>query len=143
MNITTFMLATAALGGSLAAATPARAGSEPYLGEIMMTGSNYCPRGWAATDGQLLSISDNTALFSLLGTTYGGDGVRTFALPDLRGRAPVHVGRGPGLLDVVLGERNASQPLASGGTDPKATRSQPILAIRYCIARQGIFPPRS
>ena len=65
---------------------------QPYLGELMLFAGNFAPRGWALCSGQVLSISQNTALFSLLGTTYGGDGIRTFALPDLRGRVPVHQG---------------------------------------------------
>ena len=68
--------------------------SEPFLGEIRMFGGNFAPRGWAFCNGQVLSIAQNTALFSLLGTTYGGNGQTTFALPDLRGRAPIHVGQG-------------------------------------------------
>lgn len=79
--------------------------SEPFIGEIVMFGGNFAPRNWMFCNGQLLSISQNTALFSILGTTYGGDGVTTFALPDLRGRVPVHAGNGPGLNPVVLGEK--------------------------------------
>jgi microcystin-dependent protein len=79
--------------------------SDPFIGEIIMFGGNFAPRGWGLCDGQLLPISSNTALFSLLGTTYGGDGRTTFGLPDLRGRAPVHEGTGPGLSQVRLGER--------------------------------------
>ena len=67
--------------------------AEPFIGEIRMGGWNFAPRGYAACDGQFMSISQNTALFSLIGTTYGGDGQTTFALPDLRGRAPLHVRR--------------------------------------------------
>ncbi len=78
--------------------------SEPFLGEIRMVGFNFAPRGWAFCQGQLMSISQNTALFSLLGTMYGGNGQTTFALPDLRGRSPVGQGQGPGLSDVVIGE---------------------------------------
>jgi len=77
----------------------------PFIGEIVMFGGNFAPRSWAFCDGQLLSISSNTALFSILGTTYGGDGRTTFALPDLRGRAPIHPGHGPGLSTYRLGER--------------------------------------
>lgn len=77
--------------------------AEPYIGEISMFGGNFAPRGWALCDGQLLAIAQNTALFSLLGTTYGGNGTTTFALPDLRGRAPVHAGQGPGLSPLPLG----------------------------------------
>lgn len=79
--------------------------SEPFIGEISMFGGNFAPRGWSFCSGQLLSIASNTALFSILGTTYGGDGRTTFALPDLRGRASVHPGNGPGLSNRRLGER--------------------------------------
>jgi len=71
--------------------------SEPFIGEIRLVGFNFEPRGWALCDGRLLSIAQNSALFSLLGTTYGGDGRSTFALPDLRGRAAIGMGQGPGL----------------------------------------------
>jgi len=77
---------------------------EPFLGEIRWVGFNFAPRGWATCDGQIMSIAQNTALFSLLGTTYGGNGQTTFALPDMRGRAPVHPGQGPGLSPRDLGE---------------------------------------
>lgn len=79
--------------------------SEPFIGEIMMVGFNFAPRGWAFCDGQLLPISQNTALFSLLGTIYGGDGRTTFALPDLRGRVPIHSGGGPGLSPYRQGQK--------------------------------------
>jgi len=78
---------------------------DPFIGEIIMFGGNFAPRGWAFCDGQLLPISSNSALFSILGTTYGGDGRTTFALPDLRGRVAVHDGSGPGLTPVRLGEK--------------------------------------
>ena len=74
----------------------------------MMVGFNFAPRGWARCDGSLLPIASNTALFSLLGTTYGGDGESTFALPDLRGRVPLHVGNGPGLPNVAWGQRSGT-----------------------------------
>lgn len=83
---------------------PSRNSAEPFLGEISLFAGNFAPRGWAFCDGQLLAISQNTALFSLLGTTYGGDGRTTFALPDLRGRVPLHPGTGPGLTARTLGE---------------------------------------
>ena len=79
---------------------------EPYLGQISMFAGNFAPRGWAYCDGQLLPINSNQALFSILGTTYGGDGRTTFALPDLRGRAPIHAGQGPGLSNYQLGQRS-------------------------------------
>jgi len=77
---------------------------DPFIGQIQAFGFNFPPRGWAFCDGQLLPISQNTALFSLLGTTYGGDGRTTFALPDLRGRSIVHAGQGPGLSNISQGE---------------------------------------
>ncbi len=79
---------------------------EGTIGEIRMFGGNFAPRAWALCEGQLLSIAQNTALFSILGTTYGGDGRTTFALPDLRGRAPVGPGTGPGLTTRKLGQRS-------------------------------------
>ena len=80
------------------------ASSEPFLGEIIMFAGNFAPKGWAFCNGQLLEIRDNTALFSLLGTTYGGNGITNFALPDLRGRSPIGVGQGPMLGDYTLGQ---------------------------------------
>lgn len=79
--------------------------SEPFLGEIRMFGFNFNPRGWAFCNGQLLPISQNTALFSLLGTTYGGDGRTTFGLPNLQGSVPAHFGNGPGIPPRTLGQR--------------------------------------
>lgn len=78
--------------------------SEPYIGEIRMVGFNFPPAGWAMCDGQLISISQNDALFTLIGTTYGGDGQETFALPNLQSRLPMHAGTGPGLTNKVLAE---------------------------------------
>jgi microcystin-dependent protein len=78
--------------------------SEPFIGEIIMFAGNFAPRGWALCQGQILSIAQNTALFSILGTTYGGNGQTTFALPDLRGRVPLGQGQGPGLSPYVLGQ---------------------------------------
>ena len=79
--------------------------SEPFIAEIRIFAGNFAPRGWAFCHGQLLPISQNTALFSLIGTTYGGDGRTTTALPNLQGRAPMHPGRGPGLTSRRLGQR--------------------------------------
>ena len=79
--------------------------TDPFIGEVRMFGGNFAPRGWAFADGQLLDIASNTALFSILGTTFGGDGRTTFGLPDLRGRVPVHPGTGPGLRTWSLGEK--------------------------------------
>jgi microcystin-dependent protein len=77
---------------------------QPFLGEFMIFAGNFAPRGWALCDGQLLPITQNTALFSILGTTYGGNGTTTFALPDLRGRLSVHQGQGSGLSPYLLGQ---------------------------------------
>ncbi|MBR9764906.1 MAG: phage tail protein [Rhodobacteraceae bacterium] len=82
--------------------------SEPFIAEIRIFAGNFAPRGWAFCDGQLMPIADNTALFSLIGTTYGGDGRTTMALPNMQGRAPMHPGRGPGLTMRRLGERDGS-----------------------------------
>ncbi len=102
-----FLIGTSCLAMT-AMATPAGA-QDQYLGEVLMVGFTFCPRNTASAEGQLLSIASNTALFSLLGTTYGGDGRTTFALPDLRGRSPVGQGSGPGLTPVVQGERSGTE----------------------------------
>lgn len=107
----------AALGGGALFARPraARAeilGTTPFLAEIQMFAGNFPPKGWAFCNGQLLAISTNTALFSLLGTTYGGNGTTNFALPDLRGRVPIHPGQGPGLSNHSLGEVSGTETIA-------------------------------
>ncbi len=81
----------------------------PYLGNIMLFAGNFAPAGWVFCNGQLLSIANDTALFSLLGTTYGGDGVNTFAVPDFRSRVPVHQGQGPGLSNYVIGQQSGTE----------------------------------
>ena len=172
--------------------------SDPFVAEIRVMPYNFAPRGWASCDGQLMPISQNTALFSLLGTTYGGDGKTTFALPNLRGSFAIGAGSGPGLsprdLGQVVGQAsvalqpgqmsahthglmagatpastspagNVLAPTASGGGNvyrapgvpsPMAASAigiagsgsphenrQPYLGLNFCIALQGIFPPRS
>lgn len=82
---------------------------EPFIGEVTVYGFNFPPRGWATCDGQLISIAQNTALFALLGTQYGGNGTTNFALPDLRGRVPIHSGQGPGLSNYVQGQTGGSE----------------------------------
>ncbi|SIR00443.1 phage tail protein [Maribacter ulvicola] len=82
---------------------------DPILGTIIMFAGNFAPRGWALCDGQLLAINSNTALFSILGTIYGGDGRTTFGLPDLRGRLPMHAGQGPGLVPRPLGQKSGAE----------------------------------
>jgi microcystin-dependent protein len=172
--------------------------SEPFIAEIRIFPFQFTPLGWAKCNGQLLPISQNTALFSLLGTFYGGDGKSTFALPDLQGRSPVDQGQGAGLSDRFIGEQggvssvtllqsempihnhtlraapdpgdlaapDASRSLArsqpsiykqpaaalapmspnavgvSGGDLPH-NNMMPYLVLNFCIALQGIFPPRS
>ena len=92
---------------------------DPYIGQSIMFGGNFAPRGWALCNGQLLSIAQNTALFSILGTTYGGDGRTTFGLPDLRGRTPIHAGQGPGLTNRTLGESGGAETvILSAGQMP-------------------------
>lgn len=83
--------------------------AQPYVGEIRLFGGNFAPAGWMSCSGQLLPISENETLFQLIGTTYGGDGQTTFALPDLRGRVPIHQGTGPGLSNRVLAESGGSE----------------------------------
>jgi len=169
--------------------------ADPFVAEIRIVPFNFAPKGWACCDGQMLPTSQNTALFSLLGTTYGGDGMPNFALPDLRGRAPMHPGQGQGLSPHSLGERGGSEtvtlteaqipahthatkvsssagaqaspenaffaapprdaPYAASSTGtmaPAACSSvggqphnnmQPCLTVNFCIALQGVFPPRS
>jgi microcystin-dependent protein len=82
--------------------------SDPFVAEIRIVGFNFAPTGWAQCDGQLMAISQNTALFALIGTYYGGDGKSTFALPNFQGSAPMHQGQGPGLSNHMLGEQSGS-----------------------------------
>lgn len=133
--------------------------SQPYIGEIQMFGGNFAPRGWAQTDGQILPIAGNETLFNLIGTTYGGDGINTFALPDLRSRMPVHQGQGAGLSNRVIGEFGGVElvtlrptPLpsapaapvpASVGFRPRIPTVSPFCVVNFIIALQGIFPSRT
>ena len=174
--------------------------SDPFLAEIRIFPFNFPPKGWAFCDGQIMPLSQNTALFSLLGTTYGGDGKSTFALPNLQGMAAMHPGQGPGLSLRDLGEEGGEQAVtllqsempvhnhtmnatsspstttlpdattsfgrSAGGSFYKATpfgalaqfgqpdlpvtggsqphnNMQPYLTLNFCIALQGIFPPRT
>ena len=107
--------------------------NEPVLAEIRLFSGNFAPKGWALCNGQLLPINQNQALFSLLGTTYGGDGRTTFALPDLRDRVPVGAGN-----NVVLGERAGSLGLGSG----RQADMPAYLALNFCMAIWGIYPAR-
>jgi microcystin-dependent protein len=154
--------------------------ADPFVAEIRIFPFNFAPKGWAFCDGQILPISQNTALFALLGTTYGGDGKSTFALPDLQGSTPMQQGQGPGLslrdLGEIGGEQNVTllqsempshthgvqaagahdvyagpppnvnmSPLATsvtGGSLPH-NNMMPYLGLNFCIALQGVFPPRT
>jgi microcystin-dependent protein len=173
--------------------------ADPFVAEIRIFPFNFAPTGWAFCDGQLLPISQNTALFSLLGTTYGGDGKSNFALPDLQGNAPMHPGQGPGLSLHDLGEIGGSatvtlieseipshphsmngqgsnanlndpanavmarpfgggnlyktpagaalvplsaQSISGNGGDMPHNNLMPYLTLSFCIALQGVFPPR-
>jgi microcystin-dependent protein len=122
--------------------------ADPFLGEIRLFAGNFAPRGWAFCLGQLLSISQNTALFSLLGTVYGGDGRSTFALPDLQDSVPIGAGQGPGLSTRFLGEQGGSasvtlqlQQLPMHGlpaSTDAATTNRPVDAVP---ARGGRYGP--
>jgi microcystin-dependent protein len=102
-------LACAATTAAVFTAAPAQAQSDPLMGQISYFGFNFCPRGWMEANGALLPISSFTALFSLYGTTYGGDGRTSFGLPDLRGRAAINYGTGPGLTPVTWGEKGGAE----------------------------------
>ncbi len=98
--------------------------SEPFIAEVRIWGLNYAPRGWAFCDGQLQQISQNTALFSLVGTTYGGDGRTTFGIPNMKNRVPMHPGRGPGLTQKYLGQFTGSMTTTLDATQiPTHTHS--------------------
>ena len=96
--------------------------AQPYVGEIRMFAGNFAPANWMFCDGALIAISENETLFNLIGTTYGGDGQTTFALPDLRGRVPLHQGNGPGLTPRVIGETGGSETVTLTQTQMPAHR---------------------
>lgn len=125
---------------ALGAALPAAA-QECFIGEVRMFAGNFAPRGWALTNGQLLPINQNAALFSILGTTYGGDGRTTFALPDLRGRAAAHVGQGPGLPDMRLGERaGAAQVTLNADQMPAHSHAATTTTTINAASARGTTP---
>jgi microcystin-dependent protein len=136
--------------------------AEPFLGEIRMMGFNFAPRGWALCDGQILPINQNQSLYSLLGTTYGGDGRTSFALPDLRGRSPVSPGPSVQQGEVfgqetlspadqaLIADVSVDRGLATSTTSALAATGPgdlsplaPYLAVNFCIALQGLFPSRN
>jgi microcystin-dependent protein len=100
------------LGKTAQAAPVMKRDSSPYIADITAFAGNFAPLGWVLCNGQLLSITEYEALFTILGTTYGGDGVTTFAVPDLRGRAAMGMGSGPGLTTRVIGEKNGTETVA-------------------------------
>ncbi len=108
--------------------------TEPFIGEIRNFGFNFAPRGWALCQGQLLPINQNTALFSLLGTMYGGDGRITFALPDLRGRTPIGFGQGPGLSDRTQGEAAGEEAVTLTESD-LAAHTHPVTAASVATTK--------
>ena len=110
---------------------------EPFIGQVMLFAGNYAPRGWAFCEGQSLAIMDNQALFSILGTSFGGDGRVTFNLPDLRGRVPVGV-NGSGSYSSAGDFRSTVKAVAS--SDENGVDVQGGLAMRYIIALEGIYP---
>jgi microcystin-dependent protein len=127
-----------------------------YIGEVRMFAGNFAPQGWAMCEGQVMPISQNDALFNLIGTTYGGDGVNTFALPDLRGRIPNHQGQGTGLSSYVIGQNGGTEQVTvTAGQLPAHTHaiaastaagSQPspaggILASSPSVALYNVNPP--
>ena len=137
----------------------------PYLGEVRLFAFNFCPLGWAATNGQILPINQNLPLFALLGTMYGGDGITTFALPNLAGRAPygadsgtptgtayaasdVTFTTGPNPLlatsdGTLLETAKSHQSIVQTGGGQSVSIQSPALAVTWCIAEQGIFPTRN
>jgi len=131
--------------------SPSATASEPFLAQITMFGGNFAPRSWAMCDGQLLQISQHTAVFSLLGTTFGGDGRVTFGLPDLRGRVAIHPGTGPGLSNRRLGEKGGTEretltinqmPSHTHGlqaSDTRGNSSDPTGRINAVKSRTNIY----
>jgi microcystin-dependent protein len=131
----------------------------PFLAEIRIVSWNFATRGWAFANGQTLSISQNTALFALVGTSYGGNGITNFLLPNLQGRIPMHAGQGSGLTARALGsyggvegitqqavqipQSPVSPVTANIGSEPLLPTQPPFLVLNFIIALQGIFPSRN
>lgn len=127
--------------------------ADPFVAEIRMFSGNFAPTGWAFCDGQLLPISQNTALFSLLGTIYGGDGKSTFALPDLQGRTPMHHGQGVGLTDRQIGEPGGAEAVTLTeaeipahshpvrASNAAATTGSPSSAVTLAAPTTSIYGP--
>ena len=112
---------------------------EPFLGEIMSFAGTVAPAGWTQCHGQVMRISENTALFTILGTMYGGDGRETFALPDLRGRVPIGAGEYPGAANIELGQTVGSPAVQAGSP----IYGPPVVGLNWCIAVRGNYPSRA
>ena len=106
---------------------------EPFIGQVIMFAGNFAPRGWAFCEGQLLAINSNQALFSILGTTYGGDGRTTFALPDLRGRVAIHPGNGPGLPSYQLGQKGGADTTTINVTNMPSHNHQATVSVTSAL----------
>lgn len=141
MRLASRLAASASALAAAATLAPAPASAqEAFIGEIKMVGFNFCPRGYAALDGQLLAISQYTALFSLLGTMYGGDGRTTFGLPDMRGRLPMHRGSGPGLTPRTQGAKFGQENVTLTTNNlPNHTHSA---AVQTANGQANTFEPR-
>lgn len=151
-NLKSLMLSAVA-ATAIFSAPPSQAGVDPFVGEIIWVGFTYCPQQFAEANGQLLAISSNTALFSLLGTQYGGNGTTNFALPDLRGRSPVHVGQGTGLSNIIQGQQGGKETTALNidqmpahshaailhGTTTNGNVDSPAGALQANASRAGIY----
>ena len=141
MKQAAMIAALGAFTASLVSGGAANAQATPYLGTVMWTGATYCPRGWAEANGQLLAISQNDALFSLIGTTYGGDGVSTFGLPDLRGRVAIHTGQGPGLSSRILGQTIGTETTTLAATQlPVHSHGATTQYVMRAAAGNGATP---
>lgn len=121
---------------------------DPYVGQTMTTAANYCPSGWFEMNGQILPIQGNEVLFTLLGTTYGGNGANSFQLPDTRGRAILGDGAGAGLPVAELGMEDtavalsAEGPFSGTGPQPTPVNIVSTIVFKQCIAAVGVYPPR-
>ena len=114
---------------------------EQFIGQIMMFGGNFAPRSWALCDGQLLAISQYQSLFSILGTTYGGDGRTTFGLPDLRGRVAVHAGTGPGVPSIRLGQKGGEANVTLNKTQMPTHDHTAVIEAVSPLPRGGVAVP--
>ncbi|WP_339745222.1 phage tail protein [uncultured Maricaulis sp.] len=134
--------ATLAVGLCAMVGTTQSAGAQThaYLGQVMTTAAQFCPRNWVPMHGQLMAVSTNAALHSLLGNRYGGDNVNTFRLPDTRGRAVLDAGNSPGRMSIRQGQAGE---IGGGTGDTGGALATPTLALLNCIAVRGEFPTRN